>query len=71
MFGVGHLPELILILILALIFVGPGKLPLVGSALGKSISQFKKAANEDEADGKSIEPAMEASSTPVREISQD
>jgi TatA/E family protein of Tat protein translocase len=39
-------PELILILIIALIVIGPGKLPDVGSALGKSIREFRKAATD-------------------------
>ncbi len=45
---IGHLPELVLVLVLALIFVGPGKLPAVGAALGKSIAQFKKATSDVE-----------------------
>lgn len=36
--------ELIVVLIIALIVVGPGKLPDVGAALGKSIREFRKAA---------------------------
>ncbi|MBI3893245.1 MAG: twin-arginine translocase TatA/TatE family subunit [Candidatus Wallbacteria bacterium] len=40
-FGFG---ELMVILILALIIFGPGKLPQVGAALGKGIAEFKKAA---------------------------
>ncbi|KJS87191.1 MAG: hypothetical protein JM58_05145 [Peptococcaceae bacterium BICA1-8] len=39
------LPELILILALALIVFGPGKLPEVGRAMGKSIKEFKGAMN--------------------------
>jgi len=42
--GIG-MPELLVILIIALIIFGPGKLPKVGSALGKTIGEFKKAAN--------------------------
>jgi TatA/E family protein of Tat protein translocase len=38
--------EIIIILIIALIVVGPGKLPDVGSALGKSIREFRKAATD-------------------------
>ena len=39
-------PELILILIIALIVIGPGKLPDVGAALGRSIREFRKAATD-------------------------
>lgn len=39
-------PELILILIIALIVIGPGKLPDVGAALGRSIREFRKAASD-------------------------
>ena len=35
--------ELVLILVLALIIFGPGKLPEVGLAVGKSIKEFKSA----------------------------
>ena len=47
MFGLGA-PELILILIIALIVFGPGKLPSIGHALGKSLREFKDAVNTDE-----------------------
>ncbi len=47
MFGIG-VPELILILIIGLVVFGPGKLPEVGSALGRSLREFKKAASEIE-----------------------
>ncbi len=42
MFGLG-LPELLLILVIALVFVGPGKLPSVGAAIGKAVREFKAA----------------------------
>ena len=45
MFGLG-LPELLLILVIGLIFSGPGKLPDIGKALGKSMREFKQAVNE-------------------------
>ncbi|MGF7186276.1 TatA/E family protein of Tat protein translocase [Desulfitispora alkaliphila] len=47
MFGLG-VPELIVVLVLALIIFGPTKLPEVGSALGKTIREFKKSTNEIE-----------------------
>lgn len=56
-------PELIILLVIALLVLGPGKLPEVGSALGKSIREFRKAAS-DVKDAASIEPAKTAP-TPV------
>ena len=38
--------ELILILILALVIFGPGKLPEIGRALGKTINEFRRASVE-------------------------
>ena len=49
-------PELILILVIALVVLGPGKLPEVGSTLGRSIREFRKAAT-DVKDATSLEPA--------------
>lgn len=40
------LPELIVILVIALIVFGPKKLPEVGKAIGTSIKEFKKATKE-------------------------
>jgi TatA/E family protein of Tat protein translocase len=38
--------ELIIILVIALVFIGPGRLPDVGAALGKSIREFRKASSD-------------------------
>jgi sec-independent protein translocase protein TatA len=40
--------ELLLVLILALLILGPGKLPEVGSALGRTIREFRKASTDVE-----------------------
>jgi len=42
MFGVG-VPELVIILVVALLVFGPGRLPEVGGALGRGIRDFRKA----------------------------
>ena len=38
--------ELVIILVIALLILGPGRLPDVGSALGKSIREFRKASSD-------------------------
>jgi sec-independent protein translocase protein TatA len=42
MFGSIGMPELMVILVITLIFFGPGKLPELGSMLGKAIRSLKK-----------------------------
>ena len=46
MFGIGA-QELIIILVIVLIIFGAGKLPEIGSALGKGIKNFKKTMNDN------------------------
>lgn len=46
MFGIGT-QELLIILVIILIIFGVGKLPEIGSALGKGIKNFKKSVNEN------------------------
>lgn len=38
--------ELVIILVIALLILGPGRLPDVGSALGKSLREFRKASSD-------------------------
>jgi|SRR5689334_18380710 len=46
MFGSIGMPEMIIILVIALIIFGPRKLPELGRSLGKSLAEFKRASNE-------------------------
>jgi len=45
MFGIG-MPEMLVILALALIVIGPKKLPDLAKSLGRAMREFKKATNE-------------------------
>ncbi len=45
MFGLG-IPELIIIMVIILLIFGAGKLPEVGSSIGKAIKGFKKSMKE-------------------------
>jgi TatA/E family protein of Tat protein translocase len=45
MFGIG-MPELLLILALALVVLGPKKIPDLARALGRGLSEFRRATDE-------------------------
>jgi sec-independent protein translocase protein TatA len=56
MFGLG-VQELLIILVIALVLFGPGKLPQIGSGLGKAIRDFKKGLSGEEGEEASKEGA--------------
>ena len=49
MFGLGT-TELIVILVIVLVLFGAGKLPEIGSGLGKAIKNFKRSSSENDID---------------------
>jgi sec-independent protein translocase protein TatB len=60
MFGIG-MPELLLILALALIVLGPKKLPELARALGKGMAEFRRATDELKDELRQMEHEIEES----------
>lgn len=51
MFGLG-LPEVMVVLVIALVLFGPSKLPSLGKSLGEAIRGFKKGLEQEPAEEK-------------------
>jgi sec-independent protein translocase protein TatA len=60
----GHLPELLIVLVVALIVFGPKRLPEIGSSLGKGIRDFRQGVSSlgDEADQQPVPVLVEPQS---------
>jgi TatA/E family protein of Tat protein translocase len=60
--------HLFIVLIIALVVIGPGKLPEVGSAVGKSIREFQKATSgvQESVTGAPVQPAQGAATQQVQ-----
>ncbi len=69
MFGIG-LPELLIILAIALIVIGPKKLPDLAKSLGRALNEFKKATKEFK-DTLDIDDDINSIKKPFNEINDD
>ena len=65
----GHLPELIILVVVILIIWGPGKLPDIGMAVGRGIREFRKASAEtrDAVEHAMATPEEPAAPTPAQQ----
>jgi sec-independent protein translocase protein TatA len=70
MFGGGHIWELAIVVILALIVFGPKRLPEIGGAMGKGIKEFKKGTQDlsDHTFGSSSSPVDSETTTAPRPV---
>jgi sec-independent protein translocase protein TatB len=69
MFGMG-MPEIILILVVALIVLGPKKLPEIAKSLGRGIAEFKKATQEFK-ENLDVDNDLKEARDTIREVKDD
>jgi sec-independent protein translocase protein TatA len=63
MFGLG-IPELLVILVIVVLVFGAGRLPEIGSSLGKAIKGFKEASDKRDAEPKGQAPGAATKDCP-------
>jgi sec-independent protein translocase protein TatA len=66
---IGHLPELIIVMVLALLVFGPKRLPEMGNAVGKTIKEFRHTMSEvtEPHSAPTTAPQIEAPAQPTSE----
>ena len=67
MFGGFGIPELLIVLVIVLVFFGAGKLPEIGSALGKGIRGFRESMDHGSPDDKKKDKDQEPESLEHKE----
>ena len=70
MFGIG-MPELLLILGLALIVLGPKKLPELAKTLGKGLAEFRRATDELKDEFRKVEADLDEPPPPPESVTTD
>jgi TatA/E family protein of Tat protein translocase len=70
MFGIG-MPELLLILGLALIVLGPKKLPELAKTLGKGLAEFRRATDELKDEFRKVEADLDEPPPPTEPLTTD
>ena len=75
MFGIGA-PELLVILVVALVVLGPQRLPELARSLGRAMSELRRASldikeefenlDSQVEDGRAVEPSPEAVESPIQ-----
>jgi len=70
MFGIG-MPELLLILGLALIVLGPKKLPELAKTLGKGLAEFRRATDELKDEFRKVEADLDEPPPPPEPVATD